>query len=348
MESLIVPPSDGISVSDFVSHLIEQQVFDTFQRTIPTPGPQIPDDGVEAADNFISSITTREKICIVGAGVAGLYTAMILDSMQVDYDILEAGDRFGGRLYTHRFNGEDGINAPVGDPARYDYVDMGAMRFPETTEMARVFDLFKRVDIRKGNGGLLVPYIFKAPSTFQKYNGVLYNTADPKTEDIFRVSERNGGAVPDYFVHKGARQVLVESLQVFADAFKQSFKKGWHTLSAKANYSVRGYLLECAKLPEPVVEWLETFESGTGLYDAGLVDAVMHAITFGVLSPEKGCDADEVADIDWFCIDGGSDHIARRMHERLMHKPQLSIRVTKIAQGPLSGIMQVTFVGPGA
>ncbi|KAG1798016.1 uncharacterized protein BJ212DRAFT_246701 [Suillus subaureus] len=57
---------------------------------------------------------------ILGAGVGGLYTALILDSLDINYEILEASDRTGGRLLTYNF--------PNG--GKYDYYDVGAMRFP--------------------------------------------------------------------------------------------------------------------------------------------------------------------------------------------------------------------------
>ena len=69
------------------------------------------------------------KVCIIGAGVAGLFTAMTIDylnemvpDLNFSYEILEAADesRFGGRLYTHKFS-----------EALHDYYDVGAMRFPE-------------------------------------------------------------------------------------------------------------------------------------------------------------------------------------------------------------------------
>jgi cation diffusion facilitator CzcD-associated flavoprotein CzcO len=47
-------------------------------------------------------------VCIIGAGVAGLYTAMMLDFLGIKYEILEASERHGGRLYTHHFNKLDG------------------------------------------------------------------------------------------------------------------------------------------------------------------------------------------------------------------------------------------------
>lgn len=58
------------------------------------------------------------KVCIVGAGISGLYIAMILDSLKISnltYDILEANSRVGGRVYTHHFS-----------KTKHDYYDIGA------------------------------------------------------------------------------------------------------------------------------------------------------------------------------------------------------------------------------
>lgn len=69
------------------------------------------------------------KVCIVGAGLAGLYTALILDSLEdpnISYEILEASPRTGGRVRTHRFS-----------TAVHDYCDTGAMRFPNIPLMKR-------------------------------------------------------------------------------------------------------------------------------------------------------------------------------------------------------------------
>ena len=94
-----------------VQELRERLTLDT---PAPTPGP----------------------FCIIGAGVAGLYAAMLLDELGIEYDILEANDRVGGRVLTHRFTSE-----------RYDYYDVGAMRFPDVPFMKSVFDLFKNIGI---------------------------------------------------------------------------------------------------------------------------------------------------------------------------------------------------------
>ncbi|KAK6708353.1 hypothetical protein SNK04_009316 [Fusarium graminearum] len=77
---------------------------------------------------------------IVGAGVSGLFTALLFDwlnhhpalkdkGLKINYDIMEAAgaDRLGGRLYTHHFTDEE-----------HDYYDVGAMRFPNNYIMKRL------------------------------------------------------------------------------------------------------------------------------------------------------------------------------------------------------------------
>ena len=77
---------------------------------------------------------------IVGAGCAGLFTAMIFNELKsilkestivfpVACQISEAAgkDRLGGCVYTHQFSRF----------GSHDYYDVGAMRFPEISVMSR-------------------------------------------------------------------------------------------------------------------------------------------------------------------------------------------------------------------
>lgn len=67
------------------------------------------------------------KVCIIGAGAAGLYTAMMLKFLGVtDVVILEATERVGGRCYTQTLSD---------DKIHHDYYDVGAMRIPEVPWM---------------------------------------------------------------------------------------------------------------------------------------------------------------------------------------------------------------------
>jgi hypothetical protein len=49
---------------------------------------------------------------------------------------------------------------------------------------------------------------------------------------------------------------------------------------------------------------------------------------------------------DWFCVDGGSDHISKRMAERIRVQPKMGHRVTKI-YSEASSTMQVEHKSSG-
>ena len=61
------------------------------------------------------------KVGIVGAGAAGMYAGILLDSLGIDYDIIEANNRIGGRVYTHRSNQTAWDLSKSGEPDFYDY-----------------------------------------------------------------------------------------------------------------------------------------------------------------------------------------------------------------------------------
>ena len=72
------------------------------------------------------------SVGIVGGGMAGLYSALLLQKHipGVKVKIFEAGDGVGGRIYTHKFSSEP-----------YQYFDCGAMRLPDTESHRPVFTL---------------------------------------------------------------------------------------------------------------------------------------------------------------------------------------------------------------
>jgi hypothetical protein len=113
---------------------LRQSNRDLFGGGLPAPGvdtPFDPDNLPELSAPLESLEGPDEKleVCIIGAGVAGLYIAMILDDLAIpglSYEILESSpDRTGGRLYTYRFKDEP--HSP------HDYFDIGAMRYPKAS-----------------------------------------------------------------------------------------------------------------------------------------------------------------------------------------------------------------------
>ena len=61
------------------------------------------------------------KVGIIGAGATGLYAAMILESLNIDYEILEGSDRIGGRMFTYRFDEAAWNASKPGEPDYYNY-----------------------------------------------------------------------------------------------------------------------------------------------------------------------------------------------------------------------------------
>ena len=62
--------------------------------------PPIPPSAKESA--IVPIAKDHPKVGIIGAGIGGLYAAMLLQERGIPYEILEASPRLGGRLYTHR------------------------------------------------------------------------------------------------------------------------------------------------------------------------------------------------------------------------------------------------------
>ena len=161
----------------------------------PILGAPIDDESAQARSQGGLEHSTEPvigKVGILGAGAAGLYAAMILESIGIECEIHESACRPGGRLHTHYFDDEE-------DPKKYQYYDVGAMRYPHIPIMDRTFDLFRRVDFTKGNGKL-IKYWMTADhqNTPLLYNNIRWDGGDPKGPqgDYFKVGTDNGGSVP--------------------------------------------------------------------------------------------------------------------------------------------------------
>ncbi|KAJ3505377.1 hypothetical protein NLJ89_g7452 [Agrocybe chaxingu] len=295
--------------------------------TDPTkPGPTIPPEVIIPPPP--RPPTPQLPVCIIGAGVAGLYIAMMLDSLGIKYEITEGSGRTGGRLYTHNFPKNSG---------KYQYYDVGAMRYPETTFMTRTFDLAK-----KRLGITMLPYLRANDNAFLSYNRVSITKAENKQkdlvkEDVFKVSVKNDGYVPEDYFEQGTGvfwdQILGELRQYFVD---YSFPVAFDKLKQLEDHSVTSYLLLVKKIPYPVVKWWETMESRTGLFDQSLVETVLASLVF--MDPNM-----TGKEVNWWCFDGGSEVVHKAMTDRISTKPQHFMRVTAIKESDNGQTLTVSF-----
>jgi len=210
--------SDSPSKNTTKSSTIRPGIFilqptDQLNSTLDKPAPSFQsgleldtlaiDDFDDLLDTLDDPLTTESAqtrgfpdllhIGIVGRGMAGLYTEMILIDLKLSYEVLEASGRPGGRVRTHRFSNFPG-----------DYYDVGAMRFPEIPIMRPTLQLFHKLGITKDTTdkpaqGTLIPYHFKGQNNTLYDNNILVPDGDPKG-DPSKVSVKNGGTVPNVYV----------------------------------------------------------------------------------------------------------------------------------------------------
>ncbi|KAJ4310684.1 hypothetical protein N0V94_008325 [Neodidymelliopsis sp. IMI 364377] len=141
----------------------------TFAQVADPTGPWF--DGVEylekkgGGEAFVAA-TKGKRFGILGGGIAGLTTALILESVGIhNWKIIESSDRLGGRMHTAYLNNTK--------PEEYQYHELGPMRFPysitdpETNETLAIEDqkmVFQLADVlnemnKDGDPALQVKFI---------------------------------------------------------------------------------------------------------------------------------------------------------------------------------------------
>ncbi|KAF5579664.1 amino-acid oxidase [Fusarium pseudocircinatum] len=312
---------------------------------------------------FVPREPNHLEIGIVGAGVAGLFTAMVFDwlneqckeeGLKIEYDIMEAAkmNRLGGRLYTHRFSDE-----------AHDYYDVGAMRFPNNTIMKR--QLFKYIGIEPGKGGLIPYYLTDVhgvcPSYFNDVS-TIGNAWATGADDPFKINSGlpKEAKIPAHLLRVDPSNLVKEALREFIAAAKDQFDaavkendeqgpeatKLWKLLMEADKLSTRQFLAsggddeekeEKKKSPIPkgpgynynTIEWLESATYGTGWYDQSLTECVLEELDFATPDPVDGQTTNY-----WWCIDGGAQTIARKMAKMIKQPVQYNSQVVAIDAQP--------------
>ncbi|KAF3405290.1 L-amino-acid oxidase [Talaromyces pinophilus] len=112
----------------------------------------------EPHERFVAQ-AKKKSIGILGAGMSGLMSALLLESVGVhDWKIIEASNRLGGRVHTAYLDNTTG--------AEYQYQEMGPMRFPvdltlgnETVEINDHKMVFQLADVLNKINGNSPEYI---------------------------------------------------------------------------------------------------------------------------------------------------------------------------------------------
>ncbi|KAJ5372303.1 Amine oxidase [Penicillium concentricum] len=238
-------------------------------------------------------LNENTKVCIIGAGIAGLYLALILQDLEIpnlSWDILEANrDRIGGRIYTHRFS-----------EAHNDYYDVGAMRFPDIPIMSRVFDLFRRMQVP------LKEFHMREINTKTKGYDI------SKTED------------------SPSAKILSQSFGPYKKAMQKDFVQGFQILMEADAMSTREYLRGSQKLDFTTIQSAENDTTGTGMFDQAFSESVMDS--FDLDQPMPGLQGSG-ASMEWYSVDGGSSVVIERMRQQINRNSTIELgkQVRRIA-----------------
>ncbi|KAK1709858.1 L-amino acid oxidase [Colletotrichum lupini] len=278
------------------------------------------------------------KVGIIGGGAAGLYAAILLDSLGIDYDIHEVSGRIGGRIFTYHFDQEAWDKSTPVDPAYYDYYDVGAMRFPPMPYMSRIigndsWSLIPYINARVAERDQVVKkhYIFRTDNTFRRFNGITSLLQDPNSASPARYD------VPVFnstFNTQSAYNVWKAQVSSMTTALSANFDTGFNLLMKYDSMTVRDFLLDQG-FTNTEIDWMETINDATGHYDMySMSQAVLEQWIF------------DSADIhNWSLINGGMDMLTKGMNLIVKNKPVLHNRVSDIkknANGSLKIVVNGT------
>ncbi|KAM9973717.1 hypothetical protein ACTFIW_010840 [Dictyostelium discoideum] len=294
----------------------------------------------------IKSSIKELSVGIIGAGICGLYSAMILQDLGINYKILEISkERIGGRIYSHRFS--DQVN---------DYSELGAMRIPIIPIMDRLvsnesWSLFSKL-LKSGHPIKTYPFILSSNNTITYFNGKrVYSiipssspspsttttnneTKNPMSGDPFDFSDSKnggrGGGIPDEYAQKPYGDLTKSLITPFIKNLTIDFDNAFKSILEIDNYSTREYLKKFANLPNSVINYLETLSGNTGQYENSYVESILSMFDF--------------SGKDWIGIEGGTDNLIKSISKILKNKIEMGQEVIKISKsldhnGDINGLI---------
>ncbi|XP_042368701.1 L-amino-acid oxidase-like [Plectropomus leopardus] len=179
--------------------------------------------------NGLPKPTKSQHVVIVGAGMAGLTAAMLLQDAGHKVKILEASDRIGGRVETYR-NEDEGW-----------YAELGAMRIPSFHYI--VHEIAKKLEVK------LNDFIMFDNHTFYYVNGVRENTSTVQSHPDslqYKLKDNEKGKRADQLLHDALKNVREE---VETSDCKTALKK-------YDRYSVKDYLIQEGSLSTEAVRMI--------------------------------------------------------------------------------------------
>ncbi|KAL4876609.1 hypothetical protein BJY04DRAFT_210519 [Aspergillus karnatakaensis] len=225
------------------------------------------------------------NVGIVGGGISGLSSALILTRNGISVTLFEATDRLGGRIYTHHFppcaDGED------------PYFEAGAMRIPCTTIHRPTFDLIKYVNrlVPAHTRMRLIKYVMKHENNMDYVEG--------QQTRAHSVSLKRECGVPEEYLGQSAQELLKPVLGPWITQLTNDFEGGFQSALQFDELSFRQYLRHVIRWPHEVIDFVEMRTSQTNQYDLSFMEVLLQYLDFGTK--------------EWVTINGGMSRLVDAM-----------------------------------
>ncbi|EXJ72280.1 uncharacterized protein A1O5_04784 [Cladophialophora psammophila CBS 110553] len=255
-------------------NVLHDVMLKKYQMSIPKAGPSLP-RAPPSRDRAPAGGWSPGPVCIIGAGSAGLATAIYIHDACVQagvtpptIDIYEATERSGGRVYTYQFT-------DTANPATHNYYDIGAMRIPDIMTMNSTLKMIDYLKDNKGQDIIRQPYTYSDP---EKREPLMYYYRDYQPSDIDKeLSQLDGVIQPFIFQLESAAST---------EAWDQKFQTMCQTYD---KYSTRAYLQlgNIYGTTTPIKYGSEISMQSTGLFDQAWMETVCDYADFQAASAGK-------------------------------------------------------------
>ncbi len=216
-----------------------------------------------AKDLCHESLPPSLRVGIVGAGMSGLYSALLLQQNVpgVKVKIFEASDRVGGAVFTYRFS-----------PEPNQYFEAGAMRIPNIAGHRPVFSLIKHLSMTFPADKI---ELIDFRNVCSEGNRVFVNNTKQKDGSVmsaaYAAKHYTELGFPEGAADGDANELFIDALKRVSDDLDHSFDKAFEKYKTM---SFRSYVSKELGWNFHKINYVEVMCTQSNMFDHGLLEMV--------------------------------------------------------------------------